>query len=209
MNTKLPSDYVVETVAFYDAHATVFCKSTASVDVSELYAPFLNEIPAGGRILDAGCGSGRDSLAFLRMCYQVVSIDASAEMVKATTKLTGQEAKLLSFDALDFDSEFDGIWACASLLHIARRDLNGVLVRLTRALKPNGVVYLSFKLGDAERVEQSRFFNDLNEPLLRTILASHPQLDLVRLWITEDVRNDRRGRQPWLNAIVRRESEKH
>ena len=199
----------METVAYYDAHATVFCKSTASVDVSELYAPFLQEIAAGGRILDAGCGSGRDSLAFLKMGYQVVSVDASVEMVNAATKLTGQEAKLLTFDSLEFEGEFDGIWACASLLHIARQDLNDVLNRLTRALKPNGVLYLSFKHGDAERVEGGRFFNDLNESLLRTFLTIHPQLDLVRLWITEDVRNDRRGRQPWLNAIVRRESEKH
>jgi 2-polyprenyl-3-methyl-5-hydroxy-6-metoxy-1,4-benzoquinol methylase len=77
--------------------------------MSELYAPFLRELPGGGRILDAGCGSGRDSLAFLQKGYQVSSIDASAEMVNATTKLTGLEAKLLTFDALDFDGEFDGL----------------------------------------------------------------------------------------------------
>jgi SAM-dependent methyltransferase len=141
----------------------------------------------------------------LQKGYQVSSIDASAEMVNATTKLTGLEAKLLTFDALDFDGEFDGIWACASLLHIARRDLNSVLVRLTKALKPNGVLYLSFKHGDIERMESERFFNDLNETLLEDVLAKHPQLKLVRTWTTEDVRNDRRGRQRWLNAIVRRD----
>src|ERR1019366_7277192 len=107
------------------------------------------------------------------------------------------------FDALDFDNEFDGIWACASLLHIARRDLNSVLARLTKALKPNGVLYLSFKRGDSERMENGRFFNDLNETLLAATLANHPELALVQVWITEDVRNDRRGRQDWLNAIVR------
>ena len=206
MSTKPPSDYTAATTAYYDAHAAEFCENTASVDMSELYAPFLREIPAGGRILDAGCGSGRDSLAFLKKGYQVVSIDASAEMVNATTKLTGQEAKLLRFDAIDFDNEFDGIWACASLLHVARRDLNAVLARLTKALKPNGVLYLSFKHGDSERIENGRFFNDLNETLLRTVLANHPQLELVRVWTTEDVRNDRRGRQRWLNAIVRRQT---
>ena len=204
MSTKRPSDYTAVTTAYYDAHAAEFCANTAAVDMSELYAPFLHEIPAGGRILDAGCGSGRDSLAFLRKGYQVVSIDASAEMVNAATKLTGQQAKLLRFEALDFDNEFDGIWACASLLHIARQDLNGVLDRLTKALKPGGVLYLSFKHGDSERVESGRFFNDLNEALLRAALASHPQLELAQVWTTEDIRNDHRGRQPWLNAIVRR-----
>ena len=201
MNTKLPSDYEVSTVSHYDAYAAEFCENTASVDMSELYAPFLHEIPAGGRILDAGCGSGRDSLAFLKKGYQVVSIDASAKMVNATTMLTGQEAKLLRFDALEFDREFDGIWACASLLHIARRDLNPILTRLTKALKPNAVLYLSFKHGDGERMEGGRFFNDLDETLLRTALANHPPLKLVRVWITEDVRNDRRGGQSWRSWI--------
>jgi SAM-dependent methyltransferase len=204
LSTKPPSDYTETTTAYYDTHAAEFSENTASVDLSELYAPFLREIPTGGRILDTGCGSGRDSLAFLRRGYQVVSVDASTKMVNATTKLTGQEAKLLRFDELDYDSEFDGIWACASLLHVARQDLDPVLTRFTRAVKPNGIFYLSFKYGDSERMDGGRFFNDLNENLLGTVLANHPQLALVRVWTTEDVRNDRRGRQRWLNAIVRR-----
>lgn len=204
MSTSPPSDYVAETVAYYDAHAAEFCESTVSVDMKELYDPFLREIPAGGRILDAGCGSGRDSLAFLQKGYQVIAIDASVEMVHTAKKLTGLEAKLLNFDSMDFDREFDGIWACASLLHVSRRELNPVLARFTTALKPSGVLYLSFKHGDAERVENGRFFNDLDEPLLMDTLSNHPQLELVRIWTSEDTRNDRRGRQPWLNAIVRR-----
>ena len=135
----------------------------------------------------------------------MVSIDASAEMVNAATKLTGQSAVLMRFDEIAFESEFDGIWACASLLHVARKDLNAVLDRLAKALKPGGVLYVSFKHGDGEWVEDGRFFNYLDETLLSTVLAGHPQLKLVRVWITEDVRGSgRRGRQPWLNAIVRR-----
>src|SRR5262245_40338919 len=103
-----PSDYSASTSAYYDTHAAEFCENTVSLDVSELYAPFLREISAGGSILDAGCGSGRDSLAFLQKGYQVVSIDASREMVNATAKLTGREARVLRFDAIDYESEFDG-----------------------------------------------------------------------------------------------------
>ena len=198
------SDYTASTTGYYDAHAAEFCENTVAVDVSALYVPFLREVAAGGRILDAGCGSGRDSLAFLRRGYRVVSIDASREMVAATTKHTGQEALLLRFDALEFDSEFDGIWACGSLVHIARRDLNSVLTRLSRALKPNGVAYLSFKYGNSERMEGERFFNDLNETTLGTFLSAHPELEIVRVWTTEDLRNYARGRQRVLNAIVRR-----
>jgi SAM-dependent methyltransferase len=150
LSTKPPSDYTATTTAYYDAHAAEFCANTAAVDMSELHAPFLNEIPAGGRILDAGSGSGRDSLAFLKKNYRVVSIDASAEMVYATTKLTGHSAVVMRFDEMAYENEFDGIWACASLLHIARRDLNSVLARLTKALKPNGVLYVSFILTERD-----------------------------------------------------------
>jgi SAM-dependent methyltransferase len=199
-----PSDYTALTTSYYDAHFAEFCQNTVAVDVSALYVPFLRELPNGGRILDAGCGSGRDSLAFLRKGYHVISIDASREMVSAATKYTGQEALLLPFDALDFESEFDGIWACGSLVHIARRDLNSVLARLSKALKPNGVAYMSFKHGDAERMEGERFFNDLDETTLRSILNVQPELEVVRVWITEDLRNYARGPQQVLNAIVRR-----
>jgi SAM-dependent methyltransferase len=201
---KPPSDYSTSTTAYYDAHAREFCENTASVDMSELYIPFLREIPAGGRILDGGCGSGRDSLAFIQRGYQVVSMDASTEMVTATSKLTGQPALLMTFEQMPFEAEFDGVWACASLLHVARQDVNSVLDRLAKALKRDGVLYLSFKYGDAERLEGERFFNDMNEVLLENVLATQSELEFVRLWVTADLRNDRRGSQRWLNAILRR-----
>jgi SAM-dependent methyltransferase len=204
-----PSDYTASTTAYYDTYAQEFCEGTVAVDMRELYAPFLELLSPGGRILDAGCGSGRDSLAFLQKGFSVVSMDASAEMVKATRALTRQEALLLSFDEIEFEKEFDGIWACASLLHVARRDLDAVLVRLIKALRPDGVLYMSFKYGDTERFEHGRFFNDLNESLLTSLLSHHPETNLLNLWISDDVRNERRGSHKWLNALVlRRETER-
>src|SRR5215475_7717606 len=169
-------EHTNSTIAYYDAHADEFCAKTVVLDMSQLYAPFLEEIPPGGRILDLGCGSGRDSLAFLQRDYRVVSIDASAAMVAATSKLTGQTAMVVTFDEIPFDTEFDGIWASASLLHVSRRDLGAAFDRLTRALKHGGVLYVSFKYGDAERFEHGRFFNDMNEALLHSYLTNQPQL---------------------------------
>lgn len=87
------------------------------------------------------------------------------------------------------------------------RDLNSVLVRVTNALRQGGALYVSFKYGDAERFENGRFFNDMNERLLKSHLADHPRLEFVKLWITDDVRSEHRGSQPWLNAILRRRNE--
>jgi SAM-dependent methyltransferase len=204
LSTKPPSNYIASTTAFYDAHASEFCEKTVGVDMSELYGPFLGGIPHGGRILDAGCGSGRDSLAFIRKGYHVVSMDASAEMVAVASRLTGQPALLMCFDEIGFDIEFDGIWACASLLHVARPDLPSMVARLRTALKPGGVFYLSFKYGDGERIERGRYFTDMNEALFYQLLATQTELERLRMWITDDVRNDREGRQRWLNALVRR-----
>lgn len=201
---KPPSDYATSTTAYYDAHAVEFCGNTVGVDMSDLYVPFLQEIPDGGRILDAGSGSGRDSAYFFRNGYEVVSIDASNEMVAATSRLTGQRAFLMRFDEISFDTEFDGIWACASLLHVSRQDLPATLKKLAKALKAGGVCYLSFKYGDGERIEGGRFFSDMNETLFHALVATQPELESLRVWITDDVRNDRRGRQRWLNGIVRR-----
>ena len=204
MSTNSPSDYTASTTTYYDTHTAEFCANTLSVDMSPLYGPFLREIQPGGRILDAGCGSGRDSLAFIKMGYQVVSIDASAAMVTAASNLTGQTALHMTFDEIPFEGEFDGIWACASLVHVSRRDLGAVLNRLTNALKPSGFCYMSFKYGDSERIESGRFFNDLNETLFHGMLRGHPELELVELWETDDLRRLDRREQRWLNAIVRK-----
>ena len=174
------------------------------MDISELYAPFLGEIPPGARILDAGSGSGRDSAFFLRKGYQVLSIDASAEMVAATSRLTGQPALRMRFDEVAFDVDFDGIWACASLLHIARPDLPATLARIVKALKPGGVLYVSFKYGPGERREGARLFTNMDEASFDRLLATQPELESLRVWVADDIRNDRRGGLRWFHALVRR-----
>ena len=199
-----PSDSRASTIAYYDDHAEEFIAGTFDVDMADLYRPFLECMPQGGRILDAGCGSGRDSLAFLRLGHEVVSIDASERMVEATRSVTGGDVRQMTLESAEFEHEFDGIWACASLLHVPRQDLGAVLIRLGQALKPNGVLYLSFKHGSRERIENGRFFSDLDELALRSLFASDPRLEIVNLWISEDVRNERRGNHTWLNALARR-----
>jgi SAM-dependent methyltransferase len=118
----------------------------------------------------------------------------------------GLEAQLptsATLDEIPFEGEFDDVWACASLLHVARQGLPSTLEKLTRALKPDGILYFSFKYGSGERIEDGRFFTDVEEAHFHEILATQPELESLRVWITDDVRNDRRGSQRWLNATVR------
>jgi SAM-dependent methyltransferase len=138
MSTPRPSDPSDQTLAYYERNAARYVGDTAGVDMAPLYEPFLALMPAGGRILDVGCGSGRDSLAFLARGYEVLAVDGSAAMVRAAAA-AGVSARRLRFQDLAFESEFDGVWACASLLHVPRGEITGVVGRVARALRPGGV----------------------------------------------------------------------
>lgn len=114
----------MKTIDYYNKHAEEFTASTFEVDMESLYQPFLAELPEGTRILDVGCGSGRDTLAFKKKGYQVDAIDYSEELVKKASRLTGISIKLKSFYEVDDYEAYDGIWACASLLHCERTRLS-------------------------------------------------------------------------------------
>ncbi len=167
------------------------------------YAPFLAHIPEGGNILDAGCGSGRDSLYFLRQDYRVTAFDASEELVKLSARLTDLPVLKLTFLELEFASEFDGIWACASLLHIPRTEFDNALIRMTRGMKPNGVLYASFKYGDGEYERDGRFFNSYNEESFLALVKRHHKLKVLQTWKSEDVRRGR-NKEFWLNVLLKK-----
>lgn len=114
------------TIEFYNKYAEEFYNATVSANMSETCNKFLKHVAPGGKILDAGCGSGRDSLYFIKRGYEVVSFDASEEMVRLSGELTGQQTLLMKFEDIDFKDEFDGIWACASLLHVPKT-VNSIL----------------------------------------------------------------------------------
>ena len=190
------------TILYYDRNAGHFYDETVHVDMSALYKPFLKLVPPTGKILDAGCGSGRDSLYFLRRGYQVEAFDASSEMCRLASSLIGQPVHRRTFSEAGWESEFDGIWACASLLHVSRDSIDAVLDSLCGALKPNGAMYVSFKLRDGEWEQDGRFFNGYNEGSFRTLVDSHPALLPTSVWISDDTRAFHEGER-WLNALLR------
>jgi 2-polyprenyl-3-methyl-5-hydroxy-6-metoxy-1,4-benzoquinol methylase len=191
------------TVTYYDRNAAQYFSETVGVDMSALYAPFLALIPPGGRILDTGCGSGRDSLYFLQHGYDVEAFDASAETCRLASGLIGRTVLENTFEEIDSDSEFDGVWACASLLHVCRGSTDAVLQRLCRALRPGGIMFVSFKFRDGEWEQDGRFFNGYDESSFRALLMRNLSLALYSSWVSNDARPDRRHGK-WLNALLRR-----
>ena len=189
----------MKTIEYYNKHAEEFTTSTFEVDMKSLYQPFLAELPEGARILDVGCGSGRDTLAFKNKGYQVDAIDYSEELVKKATRLTGIPIKLKSFYEVDDYEAYDGIWACASLLHCERSRLAEVLEKMVQALKPNGVIYMSFKYGDSDRDQDGRQFTDLDENQAEALLEQFDNVQHIQQWVTLDQRPDRQ--EKWLNLL--------
>ncbi|MGL1835129.1 DUF3427 domain-containing protein [Rhodocyclaceae bacterium SMB388] len=190
------------TLAYYDRHAARFVEETIGVDISELHARFLRHVPAGGLILDAGCGSGRDSRAFVARGYRIVAFDASAEIAQRASEVLGQGVAVRSFADVSELCSYDGIWACASLLHLPADDLPHAFERLWRALKPGGALYVSFKHGDDERTDDERHFTDATESRLRAWIAGLDDIESSECWVTPDQRPERS--ESWLNAILRR-----
>lgn len=195
----------MKTIDYYNNHAEEFANSTLHIDMESLYQPFLALLPENAHILDLGCGSGRDSLAFKNKGYLVDAIDYSEELAKKAMELTGIRVKHQSFYELNEVAVYDGIWACASLLHCERHQLNEVFEKMLRALKPEGVIYISFKYGDSDREKDGREFTDLNEQQAQELLAQLDRVSLVQQWITIDKRPDRT--EQWLNLLWKKQTE--
>ncbi|MCE2571947.1 class I SAM-dependent methyltransferase [Motilimonas eburnea] len=186
---------------YYNDNAQSFFTTTVNVDVQKLYDRFLPRVDNHGKILDAGCGSGRDSKNFISLGYKVVAFDASESLVAMASEYIGQQVIQATFSTFkSAPADFDAIWACASLLHVAKRDLKKTFLHLSDHLKTNGIFYCSFKYGNTEQVRNGRFFVDMNEQNLKDTLLS-TQLEIEETWISSDARPGREAEQ-WLNAIL-------
>ena len=192
-------DSTNKTLEYYNENSEKFLADTANVEFGDLQSRFTLMLPAGGRVLDLGCGSGRDSLAFLKAGFEVDAVDGSSRMVEAAKSLTGLDVVQALFDEYEPDGLYDGIWACSSLLHVASDDLPFLIEKYSKALKSNGIFYLSFKLGDYEGMRNGRWFTDLTEESFRELVGKIEGIEISGIDITADVRLDRAD-EKWLNA---------
>ncbi|MET4694431.1 class I SAM-dependent methyltransferase [Endozoicomonas lisbonensis] len=191
-----------QTIAFYEQNSDSFFDSTVTVDAQALYDQFLPLLPEQAHILDAGCGSGRDSLAFLKAGYRVSAFDGSESMGQRASGLTGLDVKHSLFLDFSSDEQFDAIWACASLLHVPLQELSVTFSHLSTFLKGDGLFYCSFKLGNGEEKRGGRHFTNLDEQGFEKVLKS-TDLTIARTWITQDLRPGREN-EHWLNAILKK-----
>ena len=197
------------TLEYYNRNAGSFTSTTVDVEFTDIQDWFLRYLEPGALILDFGCGSGRDSRYFLSKGFRVEACDGSEEMVRAASKTAGIPVRKMLFEELDEEERYDGIFACASILHVPFEKLPDILAKMERALKKDGAVYVSFKYGTFEGERNGRFFTDMTMERLQERLEAAAGkyggkgLHIVGSRVTGDVRPGRES-EKWLNAILQK-----
>lgn len=193
---------VNKTLNYYNQNADSFIEGTVSVNFKEVQDKFLQML-SGKKILDFGCGSGRDTMYFLKSGFDVTATDGSEELCKYASEYTGIQVKQMLFQDLDEVDYYDGIWACSSILHLSKNELRIVMNKMSRALKAGGIIYTSFKYGNFEGERNGRFFTDFTIDELTDFVKDVKEMAIEEYWITGDVRPGR-GDERWLNLILRK-----
>ncbi|MDD3417752.1 MAG: class I SAM-dependent methyltransferase, partial [Lachnospiraceae bacterium] len=139
-----------KTLEYYNKKAHEFVNNTVSVNFTDTQDLFLEYLPENGYILDFGCGSGRDTKYFKEKGYKIEAIDGSEELCQIASEYSGIKVECMLFQDLNENDQYDGIWACASILHLSKTEMKDVLKKMIRSLKKNGIIYTSFKYGEFE-----------------------------------------------------------
>ena len=192
-----------KTIEYYNKNVELFVSSTKDVEFNKMQNMLLKYLKKGDYILDLGCGSGRDSKAFLEKGFKVVSVDGSEKLCNIASSYIGQEVIFTTFQNFKSDIKFNGIWACASLLHLSYKDLKEVIKNLRNNLKEEGYFYLSFKYGEFEGERNGRYFTNMTEKKFRNLIKDILEYEIVEEKITSDARKGREE-EKWLNIILKK-----
>ena len=192
-----------KTLKYYNENAQSFASGTVSVKFTEVQDKFLEKLNLDAYILDFGCGAGRDTKYFLSRGYQVDAVDGSEQLCRIASEYTGIKVRQMLFQELDEKEKYDGIWACASILHLPKKQLREVLENMYAALKSEGWIYTSFKHGKFEGERNGRYFTDFTTDTFKDFIHDMHGLKIEEQWITGDVRPGR-GEEKWLNLLLQK-----
>ena len=191
-----------ETIDYYNKNAKQYIELTREVSSEDREEMLLKYLQPGAYILDVGCGSGKDSKSLIEKGYKVCSIDGSEQMAKLASKYIGREVICKRIENIEFQEEFDAIYASAVLLHIPRKEQKSVLEKLAKAVKKNGYLYINYKHGEFEGIRDERYYTDYTIELFEGLIKSIKNLKLIEYKIMIDELG--RGNN-WLNIILKKE----
>ncbi len=191
------------TIEYYNKNAREFYAGTLFANIQAIQETFIEQLPTDALLLDFGCGSGRDTKYFMDQGFQVEAMDGSSKLCKMASEYTGIQVKQALFQDLDEVDKYDGIWACSSILHVPMAAQSSIFRKMARALKANGVIYVSYKYGVFEGNRNGRYFTDMTERTFWELVKDMTELEQEKQWVTSDVRPGREDER-WLNIILRK-----
>lgn len=196
--------YQQDVISYYDDKCKEYEQDKHVINYfKEVYQPFLCCLSKGSKILDFGCGTGRDTSYFLSLGYKVDALDGSREMCKIAEANIGRKVICKNFLQFKEKNAYDGIWACASLLHLNTEDLVKVLKKLAKSLKNNGYLYMSFKVGEFEGVRNGRYFNDMTEKKFNIMMNKVNEFELIDVYYNDSELVKQKNKK-WINFILRK-----
>lgn len=188
-HVAIMNDVPSSALSFYDQNAEKYRRRTGVLGPSPELELFVSNLP-GPKVLEVGCGSGRESRELMDRGLDVTVTDGSAEMARVASRDLGVDVQVLRHEDVDFEEVYDGIWASATLFHVAREDFRDVLARYARALVPGGVFYASLKVGAPDEDgwdDEGRWFIYVTEGEMERVVSTIPGLEIVRMARSEDV----------------------
>ncbi len=191
------------TLDYYNKNAYKYVDGTINVDFENVQNKFISYLSKGGRVLDFGCGSGRDTKYFISKGYDVDATDGSEELCKIASENIGIKVRHMLFSELDEYERYDAIWACSSVLHLSKPELKNVFRKMIQATKEGGYIYMSFKYGSFEGYRDGRYFTDFTEETFDEFIGDFTDVVITEEWVSSDVRPDR-GNEKWLNLILQK-----
>jgi SAM-dependent methyltransferase len=192
----------LDSVEYYDKNAVEYFERTVDINMQTLWDLFTDQLPEGASILDLGCGSGRDSAYFISCGFDVTAMDASEEMCDLASIHIGQDVLNLSFAEMDFNEVFDGIWACASLLHVPGDQIEEIFAKVVKSLKENGVLFMSFYYGDFEGERNGRYYKDYRTKTIKELISGYENLEIIELDKCDDINPEANAQ--WIYALLRK-----
>lgn len=192
-----------EVIRYYDNNCDSYAQETLSLDLHRRYEGFLSLLPGKAKILDAGCGAGRDTKAFLDKGHTVVAFDGSKELVKLASAHTGIDVHHAFYENVYFPMRFHGIWACASFVHLTPDELKNVLFRMETLLRFEGHLFMSLKYGKGFYEASGRVFYRYTLDTIASVITKPLVFEFVDSSVSEDGRAGHEG-EKWLNVILRK-----
>ena len=193
----------MDSIDYYDRYAVPYYEETVDFSMEEQLERFIELLPESADVLDLGCGSGRDTVFLEEEACVVTDMDGSEKICELASIHTGKEVLHLKVEDMEFDDVFHGIWACAVLGHFTPDEVKGVMDKILKALKDDGILYFSVKKGERNGKYNGRYFYDYDREALNNLLDAFPNIKVLDIWKTNDVRADKSDR--WFNVLLRKE----